>query len=57
MRLTGELDGSSAALGSGLQLGPEVHQGAAPLAIPFGAFSARIFTRGECVCLPCTQAP
>lgn len=57
MGLTGELGGSSAALGSGLQLGPAVHQGAAPLTIPFGAFSARIFTRGECVCLPCAQAP
>lgn len=57
MHLTGELDGGSAALGSGLQLSHEVHQGAAPLTLPFGAFSAHIFTRGERVCLPCAQAP
>lgn len=57
MRLTGELEGSSAAFGSGLQLGHEVHQCAAPLTLACGAFSAHIFTGGESICLPCAQAP
>lgn len=45
MRLTGELEGSSAAFGSGLQLGHEVHQCAGPLTLACGAFSAHIFYR------------
>lgn len=56
MCLADELEGSSAAIGSRLQLGHEVNQCVAPLTLAFGAFSAHIFTR-ERVCLPSAQAP
>lgn len=51
MCLTGALAGSSAAVGSGLQHRHEVNQCVAPVTLASGAFSARIFTGGERICL------
>lgn len=56
MCLTGELKAAQLLLALGTNSTMWLI-GVAPLTLAFGAFSAHIFTRGECICLLCAQAP